>query len=50
MKTNIKVYWKMCERFECNDSMGNHKKREQRKVLTGTKSGNQQVSQVINGD
>ena len=26
--------------FECNDSMGDHKKREQRKVLTGTMIGN----------
>jgi len=40
MKTNIKVYWKTCERFECNDSMGDHKKREQMKVLTGTMIGN----------
>ena len=25
----MKDYWKPHERFECNDSMGDHKKREQ---------------------
>jgi hypothetical protein len=43
MKTDMEGYWKPYERFECNDSMGNHKKREQRKVLTGTITGSMLV-------
>ena len=43
MKTDMEDYWKPYGMLECNDSMGDHKKREQRKVLTGTITGSMLV-------